>query len=377
MAMSFPGNCWKRAGDWNCPNPDCMNHRSMVFGSKTSCPICAAPRPDLGSWQGSTTPQGQSASASQGQGSSASSWNGQPSTAPSMNNMPPNGRIFSNNEITGAAWGQVQSQAWNQGQAQGQQNWGQAQGAWGQASPQAWPPQTVGWMPPGSAPRVSFGNTDHLTRLIKTAAPAQLLIPEVHLNPAQSIQQCMQNGADWFCGCGDINHRTRRSCNKCGKLREFDFSAKANMSWEELCKVAREKGGSRSRSRSSSSSRSRKKAKSKKKKRRKSSSSSASSSSGAKRNKKGSFANGPPVDLVDIDDAPAKVDNPAHDKAKHEALQKIIELRDADLAIDERRRQWRALLREWHPDKHDDKELATAVFQFLQKAKGMIITDAK
>merc|ERR1719401_426892 len=41
------GLLWKRAGDWACPNPECMNHHAMVFGSKTSCPVCGALKPGL------------------------------------------------------------------------------------------------------------------------------------------------------------------------------------------------------------------------------------------------------------------------------------------------------------------------------------------
>lgn len=33
-------------------------------------------------------------------------------------------------------------------------------------------------------------------------------------------------------------------------------------------------------------------------------------------------------------------------------------------------KEWRSLLRAWHPDKNPDRvEVATAVFQFLQKGK--------
>merc|ERR1711879_657985 len=54
-------------------------------------------------------------------------------------------------------------------------------------------------------------------------------------------------------------------------------------------------------------------------------------------------------------------DNPEVAKAKAESLEKVLKLRDSGLEVEERRRQWRILLREWHPDKHDNKELATAV----------------
>lgn len=30
------------AGDWQCPNVNCLNHRKMVFGSKSACPKCGS-----------------------------------------------------------------------------------------------------------------------------------------------------------------------------------------------------------------------------------------------------------------------------------------------------------------------------------------------
>jgi len=59
------------------------------------------------------------------------------------------------------------------------------------------------------------------------------------------------------------------------------------------------------------------------------------------------------------------------DKLKNSALQRLIKIKDETPEI--RKRSWRALLLEWHPDKHpEDKENATAVFQFLQKGKGLL-----
>jgi len=59
------------------------------------------------------------------------------------------------------------------------------------------------------------------------------------------------------------------------------------------------------------------------------------------------------------------------DKLKDGALQKLLALREAP--AETRKKAWRALLLEWHPDKHpEDKENATAVFQFLQKGKGLL-----
>lgn len=56
-------------------------------------------------------------------------------------------------------------------------------------------------------------------------------------------------------------------------------------------------------------------------------------------------------------------------------MQKLLKLKEVE-PIQARMKEYRELLRQWHPDKNPDKvEVATAVFQFLQKAKPMI--DAK
>jgi len=69
------------------------------------------------------------------------------------------------------------------------------------------------------------------------------------------------------------------------------------------------------------------------------------------------------------DDEPT---NPEVEKAKSEVLEKLMKLREVD-PKEERIKRWRALLREWHPDKNLDRaEVATAVFQFLQKGKQLI-----
>lgn len=69
--------------------------------------------------------------------------------------------------------------------------------------------------------------------------------------------------------------------------------------------------------------------------------------------------------------------NPEIDKAKAEVLEKLLQLKTVE-PTDARIRCWRALLREWHPDKNPDRvEVATAVFQFLQKGKSLIDTESK
>lgn len=63
--------------------------------------------------------------------------------------------------------------------------------------------------------------------------------------------------------------------------------------------------------------------------------------------------------------------NPELDKLKQDALERLLKLRDEPLAT--RKKMWRALLLEFHPDKQpDNKENATAVFQFLQKGKALL-----
>lgn len=65
------------------------------------------------------------------------------------------------------------------------------------------------------------------------------------------------------------------------------------------------------------------------------------------------------------------VSSPAIEKAKSEALAKLMKLREMK-EHSARMREWRALLRAWHPDKNPDNlEVATAVFKFLQKGKAL------
>jgi len=153
---------------------------------------------------------------------------------------------------------------------------------------------------------------------------------------------------------------------------------------EGATKAARSKSKSSSRSRSrsrsrrssssksSSRSRSRKNKKKKKKKHKKnkkgrSSSTISSSSSGKNKDKSGDPAGGD-----DADKAAASGENPDIQKAKMEALAKLREMQSVE-PKEERSKQFRALLREWHPDKNPEKtEVATAVFQFLQKGKNLL-----
>jgi len=61
--------------------------------------------------------------------------------------------------------------------------------------------------------------------------------------------------------------------------------------------------------------------------------------------------------------------SPEVEKAKAEALEKLLRLREME-PKEARMKEFRALLRQWHPDKNPGRvEVATAVFQFLQKGK--------
>lgn len=60
------------------------------------------------------------------------------------------------------------------------------------------------------------------------------------------------------------------------------------------------------------------------------------------------------------------------EEAKLEALKNLTKLQSIE-PKEQRAKEWRLLLRNWHPDKNPDNvEVATAVFQFLQKGKQLL-----
>merc|ERR1711957_860483 len=67
------------AGDWHCGNPECKNHTgNVVFGSKTSCPICGMEKPAVGMLPPpvpSMTPRMGMQAAPGGKGSRPGDWN--------------------------------------------------------------------------------------------------------------------------------------------------------------------------------------------------------------------------------------------------------------------------------------------------------------
>jgi len=55
-----------------------------------------------------------------------------------------------------------------------------------------------------------------------------------------------------------------------------------------------------------------------------------------------------------------------------EVLNKLVDLKKVE-SKEQRNKEFRALLRAWHPDKNPEKvEVATIVFQFLQKGKKLL-----
>lgn len=65
-------------------------------------------------------------------------------------------------------------------------------------------------------------------------------------------------------------------------------------------------------------------------------------------------------------------DPPEIAQAKKQVLAKLTVLKNVE-PKEQRAKEFRNLLRDWHPDKNPDKlEMATAVFQFLQKGKSLL-----
>ncbi|CAE8628821.1 unnamed protein product, partial [Polarella glacialis] len=70
--------------------------------------------------------------------------------------------------------------------------------------------------------------------------------------------------------------------------------------------------------------------------------------------------------------AAAAKEDPETAQAKKRVLAKLTELQKVE-PKEQRAKEFRTLLRDWHPDKNPEKlEMATAVFQFLQKGKSLL-----
>jgi hypothetical protein len=226
------------------------------------------------------------------------------------------------------------------------------------------------------------------TRQVSTHDWNMPSFPELNVNTAASAKDATGNlgrvrlrdgreedrTRDWICShCGERNFMKRHECHKCRNARPRDIAGTGDCSqneWEDLIRQHCDLSDS-------SSSRRKKKRKKKKKKKSSSSSSSSSSRSRSARKRKrsrsqGSISSG---SKRAAGKAAAPVEKPAGnpeiEKAKNEALQRLMKLKG--MPTESRNKQFRGLLREWHPDKHPDNvEVATAVFQFLQKGKPLI-----
>lgn len=192
--------------------------------------------------------------------------------------------------------------------------------------------------------------------------------------------------------------RKDRRCLGRRKPRRFRDSDESSPSRTLSTSVSRSssKSSAKSSKRSESSSSHKKKRKRKKKKKKKSSSSkrssssSSSSSSKEKRKKKGKFTStapsAPPAAAAapaggaaagaaaspQAAAAPPPVEDAETAQAKKRVLAKLTEMQKIE-PKEARAKEFRTLLRDWHPDKNPEKkDMATAVFQFLQKGKSLL-----
>mmetsp|Transcript_47448 Transcript_47448/g.75003 ORF Transcript_47448/g.75003 Transcript_47448/m.75003 type:complete len:549 (-) Transcript_47448:90-1736(-) len=197
---------------------------------------------------------------------------------------------------------------------------------------------------------------------------------------------------DWVCRCGERNFLKRANCFRCGAARQVDapsFKGVTQMMEQQMAKEQREWASFKRTSgpisdwvpakglleqedwdnlrKKVDARRSSRKSKHCRRDSSSSSSSESSSSSGKKRRGK---STSPERSFDQMASSVAEA-NTELDKLKNEALQKLLKIRDEP--IETRKRSWRGLLLEWHPDKHpDQKENVTAVFQFLQKGKALL-----
>lgn len=195
---------------------------------------------------------------------------------------------------------------------------------------------------------------------------------------------------DWVCRCGERNFMKRNNCFRCGAARQMDapsFKGVTQMMEQQMQQEQREWASFKRAAptewvpakglleeadwddlrRKVDARRSSRKSKHCRRESSSSSSSESSSSSGKKRRGKSAS---PEASFDKMASSVAQA-NSELDKLKNEALQKLLKIRDEP--IESRKRSWRGLLLEWHPDKHpDDKENVTAVFQFLQKGKALL-----
>lgn len=140
-------------------------------------------------------------------------------------------------------------------------------------------------------------------------------------------------------------------------------SRSASRSYSSYSRSTRSSESSRSSRSRSRSRRKKKKKKKKKEKRRKRKSSRSDSSSSSSRSRRGAAS---------AARAAGSGDSEAVKRAKTLVLNKLVELQKME-SKEQRMKEFRTLLRRWHPDKNtEDTELATEVFQFIQKGRSLL-----
>jgi hypothetical protein len=228
--------------------------------------------------------------------------------------------------------------------------------------------------------------------------PASILLmdlPSTHRG--RRDRRCLGLAPPEELAASDAPSLRSRSPDRGGRRRSVQTKPEEEVIEEPAKKRSRSRGSSRSseakRSKSRSESESSEKKKKKKKKKRKRSSSSksstiSSSSSRSRRKKKkkskfktasdnesskpagGAAGGAAPAPAAAAPAAPAE--DPETAQAKKMVLAKLTEIKNVE-PKEERAKQFRLLLRDWHPDKNPEKkDMATAVFQFLQKGKSLL-----
>lgn len=250
---------------------------------------------------------------------------------------------------------------------------------------------------------VGFGHPSHISTFVPGPSLAQVAARERERDDEDRSR-------DWICSkCGERNFVKRFECFKCKESRASSIGDDREAARETVVprrtlsphagarairealraqrgggspassssrgsKRKRSSSGSKSKSSASSSSsegKKKKKKKGKKRKRSKSGSSSGSSRSADSSSRSSSCC----VEEGSTSAAAASssaTTNPEVEKAKGEALEQLMKLRSVQ-PKEQRMSEFRALLRKWHPDKNPERtEVATAVFQFLQKGKQVL-----
>mmetsp|Transcript_66421 Transcript_66421/g.194818 ORF Transcript_66421/g.194818 Transcript_66421/m.194818 type:complete len:398 (+) Transcript_66421:222-1415(+) len=257
----------------------------------------------------------------------------------------------------------------------------------------------------GGVRPVGFGHPAHISTFVPGPSLAQLS------QSRRDERDDEDRSRDWICSkCSERNFVKRFECFKCKEPRASSIGDDREAPRETMMaprrtlsphagarairealraqraggspassssrgsKRKRSSSGSKSKSSASSSSSEGKKKKKKKKKGKKRKRSKSGSSSGSSRSVDSSSRSSSCC-VEQTSNAAASSSaaaDPEVEKAKGEALQQLMKLKGVQ-PKEQRMKDFRALLREWHPDKNPARtEVATAVFQFLQKGKQVL-----